>query len=262
MRKALIAANWKMHGSLAAITTFSESLQAALFADAQRELPAEVAIFPPAVFLPAMLSQLPSDIGAGVQDIGISSSGAHTGEIAAEMVSELGGQWAIVGHSERRLDQEEKDDLVATKAAAALRGGLNPIVCVGETLAERQAGQEIAVVERQLEAVLDRVECDALTVGAIGYEPVWAIGTGETASPDQAQAMHSFIRAKLAEHDADAAARIRIIYGGSVKPDNARELFMEEDIDGGLVGGASLDAQQFAAIVDAAKYVSVQDAPE
>ncbi|MEM9624530.1 MAG: triose-phosphate isomerase [Pseudomonadota bacterium] len=257
MRKALIAANWKMHGSLVSIAEYGAALQSALFADAAQRPLADVAVFPPAVFLPAMLEHLPGAVEVGVQDIGISSSGAHTGEIAAEMVSELGGRWAIVGHSERRLDQEEKDDLVATKAAAALRGGLKPIVCVGETLAEREAGQEIAVVERQLEAVLDRVECAALVNGAIGYEPVWAIGTGETATPDQAQSMHNFIRAKLAEHDAEAAAQIRVIYGGSVKPDNARELFVEEDIDGGLVGGASLDAEQFAAILGAAKYVSV-----
>ncbi len=263
MRKALIAANWKMHGSLADIETYARGLQAA-FDNTQDadSLPGEVAVFPPAVYLAAMRGHLSTAFAVGVQDIGIAAGGAHTGEIAAEMVHELGGRWAIVGHSERRLDQEEPDDLVATKAAAALRGGLMPIVCVGETLAEREAGQEIAVVERQLEAVLDRVECAQLVTGAIGYEPVWAIGTGQTATPDQAQAMHHFIRGKLAQHDAEAAQQIRIIYGGSVKADNARELFMEEDIDGGLVGGASLHADQFAEIITAGKYVGVEEAPE
>ncbi len=241
-----------MHGCVADIVTFSESLAADLEACmGGTQLSVDVAVLPPAVYLSAMAEHLPDGVQTGVQDVGIAASGAHTGEIAAEMVFELGGRWTIVGHSERRMDQEEPDDLVATKAAAALRGGLKPMVCVGETLAERQAGQEIAVVERQLEAVLDRVECADLVAGAIAYEPVWAIGTGETATPDQAQAMHSFIRAKLTEHDAQAAGAIRILYGGSVKPENAAELFSEEDIDGGLVGGASLQAASFAAIIRA-----------
>ena len=184
--------------------------------------------------------------------MGISPSGAHTGEVAAEMVFDVGGRWAIVGHSERRIDQQERDDLVATKASAALRGGLSPIVCVGETLAEREAGHEIAVVERQLEAVLDRVDLAGLAQGALAYEPVWAIGTDKTASPEEAQDMHAFMRDKVAHVSADIAAEIRIVYGGSVKPDNARELFAQEDIDGGLVGGAALDPVQFRAILDAA----------
>lgn len=247
MRRALVAANWKMNGSMPAVVEFARELQIA--ADAQ----ADVAIFPPALYVADFARQLAQSAAlVGAQDIGISASGAHTGEIAAEMVQEVGGGWAIVGHSERRIDQQETDDLVATKAAAALRGGLQPIICVGETLAERQAGQEIAVVERQLEAVLDRIETAQLVGAAIGYEPVWAIGTGETATPDQAQVMHAFIRAKLAQHDADAAEQIRIVYGGSVKPDNAVELFSELDIDGGLVGGASLDAASFNDIIEAA----------
>jgi len=212
----------------------------------------EVVVLPPALYLQAMVDHLPPDAQAGAQDIGISATGAHTGDIAAEMVFELGGRWTTVGHSERRLDHGEQDDLVATKAAAALRGGLRPIICVGETLAEREAGHEIAVVERQLEAVVDRVDVSALAGAAIGYEPVWAIGTGQTASPQQAQEMHAFIRAKLEDVDVQMAAQIRIVYGGSVKPDNAAELFAAEDIDGGLVGGASLDAEQFSAIIAAA----------
>ena len=168
------------------------------------------------------------------------------------MVADVGGKWAIVGHSERRLDQHEADDLVATKAAAALRGGISPIICVGETLDERRAGHEQAVVARQLDAVLDRIECAALKGAAIGYEPVWAIGTGETATPDQAQEMHEFIRNLLIAEDSQAGQQMRIIYGGSVKPANAAELFAQPDIDGGLVGGASLNAQDFSAIIAAA----------
>ena len=201
MRKALVAANWKVNGNLGDIAAYSASLQCP-----DPEF-VEVAIFPPAVYLSEMaraLGQQPAAVG--IQDVGIASKGAHTGEIAAQMVAELGGSWAIVGHSERRLDQHETDDLVATKALAALQGGLNAMICVGETLAERQAGHEIAVVERQLEAVLDRLEPNQLAQCGIGYEPVWAIGTGETASPDEAQAMHSFIRAKIGDWDAQTGS--------------------------------------------------------
>ena len=254
MRSSLVAGNWKMHGTVAEISAYCEGLCQRLAQRPQSagDKHADVVLFPPAVFLQHMVSQVNDRVECGLQDIGISPSGAHTGEIAAEMVADVGGRWSIVGHSERRLDQDEKDDLVATKAAAAMRGGLRPIVCVGETLAEREAGKEIAVVERQLDAVLDRLDLSDLAAGAIGYEPVWAIGTGETATPDQAQAMHAFIRARLAEVNAEAAANIRIVYGGSVNPQNADELFAEEDIDGGLVGGASLNAEQFFAIIEAA----------
>ena len=249
MRRSLVAANWKMHGSLGFISEFADGIAKRLDVASALEV-TDVVVFPPIVYLPACAALLP--VPVGVQDVGTSATGAHTGEVASEMVREVGGTWAILGHSERRIDQGEKDDLVATKAAAAVRGGLLPIVCVGETQAERKAGHEIAVVDRQLEAVLDRMNVSDLASGAIAYEPVWAIGTGETATPEQAQEMHAFIRDKIAHVDQSAAASIRIVYGGSVKPDNARELFSQEDIDGGLVGGASLDARQFAAIVDAA----------
>jgi len=244
MRKALIVANWKMHGSVALLSTYLQDLQMHAAVD--------VVLAPPTVYLAAALQQAPAGLALGVQDIGTDAEGAHTGEVAAEMVCELGGTWAIVGHSERRLQQHETDELVAAKTAAALRGNLLPIVCVGETLAEREAGEEFAVVRRQLAAVLERVDCHELCAAAVGYEPVWAIGTGETASPDQAQEMHAFIRSQLAARDVDAAQRIRIVYGGSVKPANAEELFGQTDIDGGLVGGASLDAMQFSAIIAAA----------
>lgn len=239
-----------MHGSRTEIQSFAQAL------DPEYDATADVVIFPPSLYIQALVSELANSsnnsVDVGIQDVGIASSGAHTGEIAAAMVADAGGKWAIVGHSERRLDQHETDDLVATKAAAALQGGLRPIICVGETLAERQAGHEIAVVERQLDAVLDRIDCGDLINAAIGYEPVWAIGTGETATPDQAQVMHSFIRARLASQNVEAAQQIRIVYGGSVKPENALELFSEMDIDGGLVGGASLDAQSFSNIAKAA----------
>lgn len=246
MRRRLVAANWKMNGSLEFLTEFADN-----FVVRERDQELDAIVFPPSVYLGTWLALSP-EIASGVQDVGISPSGAHTGEIAAEMVFDIGGRWAIVGHSERRIDQQERDDLVATKASAALRGGLLPIVCVGETLAEREAGHEIAVVERQLEAVLDRVDLQGLALGALAYEPVWAIGTGKTASPQEAQDMHAFMRDKVAHVDAEIADKIRIVYGGSVKPDNAHELFAQEDIDGGLVGGAALDPVEFRAILDAA----------
>ena len=213
MRKMLVAANWKMHGSKAHIHEFVDGLRLAEDVD--------VVVFPPSVFLQEFVQCAPTGLLAGTQDIGIQPQGAHTGEVAAEMVAEVGGAWSIVGHSERRIMQAETDDLVATKAAAAFRGGLRPVVCVGETLAEREAGHELAVVERQLAAVLDRVDVNDLAGGAIGYEPVWAIGTGKTATPAQAQEMHAFIRAQIAAESPQAADAIRIVYGGSVKPDNA-----------------------------------------
>lgn len=250
MRRPLVAANWKTNGSLRFIEEYATAFKSHNLGNFTSAV--DIVMFPPAVYLAAWQAYCP-EIEFGAQDVGISPEGAHTGEIAAEMISDLGGRWVIVGHSERRIDQGEQDDLVATKAGAALRGGVAPIVCVGETLDERTAGHEIAVVERQLEAVLDRVELADLAQGAIAYEPVWAIGTGQTATPEQAQDMHAFIRDKLAHVDAEVAAGMRIAYGGSVKPESAAELFGQEDIDGGLVGGAALDAHQFVEIIKAAQ---------
>lgn len=257
MRRPLVAANWKMNGSLRFVEDYARSLK-----DSQLSAQArvDVVIFPPAVYLVAWQTYS-THVSFGVQDIGISPAGAHTGEIAAEMVSDLGGQWAIVGHSERRIDQGEPDDLVAAKAAAALRGGLRPIVCVGETLEARNAGHAIAVVDRQLEAVLDRLDIASLVQGAVAYEPVWAIGTGQTASPEQAQEMHAFIRDKIAHRDDQVGQELRIIYGGSVNRDTAQELFAQKDIDGGLVGGAALDAVQFAEIVKVAQELVDEESP-
>ena len=249
MRRPLVAANWKMNGSLRFIEDYAKSLKSH---DLAALSDVDMVIFPPAVYLAAWQGYC-SEVAYGAQDVGISPEGAHTGEIAAEMIGDLGGQWVIVGHSERRIDQSEADDLVGTKASAALRGGLRPIVCVGETLDQREAGHEIAVVERQLEAVLDRIEEVDLTRCVLAYEPVWAIGTGQMATPEQAQDMHAFIRDKIAHVSAEVAEGIRVVYGGSVKPESAAVLFAQEDIDGGLVGGAALDAHQFVEIVKAAQ---------
>lgn len=248
MRSSLVAANWKMHGSLSFLQTYVEGLS---FEPSDT---LDVVLFPPSIYL-ADLVRLVKDraeLDCGAQDVGIQPSGAHTGELAAEMIADVGAGWVIVGHSERRIDQGEKDDLVATKASAVLRAGLKPIVCVGESLDEREAGHEIAVVERQLEAVVDRVDLEGLVSGAIAYEPVWAIGTGKTATAEQAQDMHAFIRDKIAHESRELAAKMRVLYGGSVKPENAAELFAQEDIDGGLVGGAGLDPEQFNQMIAAA----------
>ena len=236
MRRRLVAANWKMHGSSAFLAEFADN-----FVVSERDQALDVIVFPPSVYLGAWVS-LSTGVASGVQDVGISPSGAHTGEVAAEMVFDVGGRWAIVGHSERRIDQQERDDLVATKASAALRGGLRPIVCVGETLAEREAGHEIAVVERQLEAVLDRVDLAGLAQGALAYEPVWAIGTGKVATPDQANEAHTVLREALQDK------KTRILYGGSVKPANAAELASQPEVNGFLVGGASLKPADFSQI--------------
>jgi triosephosphate isomerase len=191
-----------------------------------------------------------SAIAWGGQDCSPHASGAYTGEVSAAMLAELGCRHVIVGHSERRAMHGESDELVAAKAAAALANGLVPIVCVGETLAERDAGKTERVVARQLGAVIERLGARIDEV-VVAYEPVWAIGTGKTATPAEAQAVHAFLRARLADRAANAAA-IRILYGGSVKADNAAQLFAEPDIDGGLIGGASLKAADFIAICRAA----------
>ncbi len=247
MRPRLVAANWKMNGSFDMLRRYVEGLDLSPV----RLDDVDVVLCPPSVYVADLARILggASRVACGGQDVGIQLSGAHTGELAAEMLADAGARWVIVGHSERRIEQAEKDDLVAAKAAAGLRGGLRPIICVGETLAERDGGLEFAVVARQLEAVVEQVGLAGLAKGAVAYEPVWAIGTGKTASATQAQEMHAFIRDKLARIDADIAERMRIVYGGSVNAENAAELFDQADIDGGLIGGAGLDPQVFTEIV-------------
>jgi triosephosphate isomerase len=247
--KKLVVGNWKMHGSRA---FNAELIQGLLVADLATTAPnADVAVCPPFVFLADVADALQGTaIAVGTQDISVQAQGAYTGEVAGPMIREFGATYAIVGHSERRSYHGESDQLVADKAKAALSHGLTPIVCVGETLAEREANQTEAVVGRQLQAVIDTLGADIARV-VVAYEPVWAIGTGKTASPAQAQAVHAFLRAQLAQATANAAD-IPLLYGGSVKPDNAVELFSQPDINGGLIGGAALKAADFAAIARAA----------
>ena len=241
MRKTLVVGNWKMHGSRPANAELLAGVLAA------RPFLADVAVCVPFVYLTETAATLAgTDIRWGAQDVSAHAQGAYTGEISASMLAEFGCRYAIVGHSERRAYHAESDELVAAKAQAALAKGVTPIVCVGETLAEREAGQTEAVVKRQLSAVIHTLaHCAAEMV--VAYEPVWAIGTGRTASPEQAQAVHAVLRAQLQAATGRSDA-MRILYGGSVKPDNAATLFAQTDIDGGLIGGAALKAADFVAI--------------
>ena len=245
MRRKLVVGNWKMHGSRAA----NAELLAALLA--ARPFGADVAVCSPFVYLSDVASTLAAtDIRWGAQDVSSQEQGAYTGEVSAGMLHELGCRYTLVGHSERRAFHAESDALVAQKAQAALARGVTPIVCVGETLAEREAGQTDTVVKRQLSVVIHQLaHCAAEMV--VAYEPVWASGTGRTASPDQAQAVHMLLRAQLQAATGHGDS-MKILYGGSVKADNAATLFAQADIDGGLIGGASLKAADFIAICRAA----------
>ena len=247
--KKLVVGNWKMHGSRA---SNAELLQGLVSADLTVTAPrADVVVCPPFVFLSDVVAALKGvAISVGSQDISAQAQGAFTGEVSGLMIRELGVKYAIVGHSERRSYHAESDQLVAEKAKSALSHGLVPIVCVGETLAERESSQTEVVVARQLKAVIDTLG-DQLVQIVVAYEPVWAIGTGKTASPEQAQAVHALLRAQLKAAMPQAAA-VPLLYGGSVKPDNAVELFAQPDIDGGLIGGAALKAADFVAIARAA----------
>lgn len=247
--KKLVVGNWKMHGGRA---FNAELIQGLLAADLATSAPrADVAVCPPFVFVSEVAASLQgSAIAVGTQDIAVQAQGAFTGEVSGPMAREIGARYAIVGHSERRSYHAESDQLVADKAKSALSHGLVPIVCVGETLAEREADQTEAVVARQLKAVIDTLG-EQLHSIVVAYEPVWAIGTGKTASPEQAQAVHAFLRAQL-KAALPAAVSVPLLYGGSVKPDNAVQLFAQPDIDGGLIGGAALKAADFVAIARAA----------
>ena len=247
MRKILLAGNWKMHGSRAMVSTLLEGLLAVPGAESP-----ELAVFPPFPFLAQTQSLLDgSPIAWGAQNLNPVAQGAHTGEVSASMLLEFGCRYVLVGHSERRTLYGESDEDVAARFVAALEAGLEPILCVGETLQEREEDRTQAVVQRQLQAVLDRCGVEGFRQATVAYEPVWAIGTGRTATPDQAQAVHAFIRGKVASRDDIIAGQLRILYGGSVNGSNAADLFAREDIDGGLVGGASLKAEDFLAIRDA-----------
>lgn len=249
MRRSIVAGNWKMHGSKERALRFCQALSAASLA-----AEVELIVFPPVAYLGLLAANLSrKGVEFGAQDLHPSAEGPHTGDISGEMIADLGGCWVLVGHSERRSEHREDDALVAAKVRAALAAGLKPIVCVGETLAQRRADVAKAVVAEQLQAVLDAVGPEGLVCGAVAYEPVWAIGTGVAATPEQAEAMHGVIRQTLAAQDAALAEeRLRVLYGGSVTANNAAELFNQPNVDGGLVGGASLEAESFLAIAAAA----------
>jgi triosephosphate isomerase len=249
MRKILVAGNWKMHGSQAMVRDLLEGL----LAGTQEPNGTDMAVFPPFPYLAQASTLLEgSSIALGAQNLNPAPKGAHTGEVAASMLLDLGCRYVLVGHSERRTLYGESDEDVADRFVAAQGAGLVPVLCVGETLKEREKGSTEAVVKRQLDAVLKRTGIEGFDQAIVAYEPVWAIGTGKTATPEQAQAVHAFIRDKFASRDAIIAGQLRILYGGSVNGSNAADLFAREDIDGGLVGGASLKAEDFLAIRNAA----------
>jgi triosephosphate isomerase (TIM) len=248
MRKKLVAGNWKMHGSLQSNAALLGRLKSGLSG-----LRCEVAICVPYPYLAQVQSELEgTPILWGAQSLSEHGSGAFTGEVSASMLGDFGCRYVLVGHSERRSLFGESDATVAAKFVAAQQAGLVPVLCLGETLAERESGQTMAVVARQLGAVIDLAGVGALGSAVIAYEPVWAIGTGVTATPAQAQEVHASIRALVFGKDAELAAGLRILYGGSVKSQNAAELFAQPDIDGGLIGGAALVADDFMAICQAA----------
>ena len=246
MKKKLIAGNWKMNGGLAANEALAKALLGGLSVPA-----CNVAVCAPAPYLAQLQVLLAnSEISLGAQDVSAHESGAYTGEVSVAMLKEFGVRYAIVGHSERRQYHGETDAAVAAKAQRALAGGITPIVCVGETLAEREAGKTEEVVKRQLAAVI-HANGHCISEIVVAYEPVWAIGTGKTASPEQAQQVHAVLRAQL-KAASDHADRIAILYGGSMNAANAAQLLAQPDIDGGLIGGASLKAPDFLTIIAAA----------
>lgn len=248
MRQPFVAGNWKMNGSRETATRLLEDIVQGM-SPANRE----VAVCPPFVYLAdAMRILKGSEVALGAQNVSEEESGAFTGEISAGMLQDFDCRYVIVGHSERRALFEENDELVARKFMAAARLGLRPILCVGETLKQREDGITEDVIRGQLDAVVDAAGVHAFVEAVVAYEPVWAIGTGQTASPDQAQAVHAMIRNRVAEADDTIAGRLRIVYGGSVKAGNAAELFSMPDIDGGLIGGAALDADSFLSICESA----------
>jgi triosephosphate isomerase (TIM) len=251
MRKKIVAGNWKLNGSLAFAEALLNTLKPALS-------PAvDTLILPPLPYLDRLIRDYRTvGFAFGAQDVGVQVQGAFTGEVAAEMLADIGCRYVLVGHSERRQFHEESSELVAQKFVAAKRAGLVPVLCVGESLHQRETGHTEWVIEKQLKPVFEQAGSGAFAGAIIAYEPVWAIGTGKTASKEQAQEVHAFIRGEVAAFDAKIASSLPILYGGSVKASNAAELFAQPDVDGGLVGGASLIAQEFSAIVAAAANAS------
>lgn len=249
MRQPFVAGNWKLNGSKQNTVQLLEGILGGI-KDVKK---AEVAVCPPSVYLQQVSEILKgSPVQWGAQNVSEHASGAFTGEVAAPMLTDFGCKYCIIGHSERRSIFGETDEQVAQKFTALIKTGIIPILCVGELLEERESGKTEQVVGRQVDAVLSHAGIEQFSKAVIAYEPVWAIGTGKTATPDQAQDVHAFIRQRLAEKDSSVAENVQILYGGSVKPDNAAELFTQADIDGGLIGGASLDASGFLSICCAA----------
>jgi triosephosphate isomerase len=250
MRRKLVAGNWKMFGSLAG----NERLLDAVLKGLPASNAVDAAVCVPFPYLAQTRERLRgTPLAWGAQNLSQHAQGAYTGEVSAAMIVDFGCRYVIVGHSERRSLYGDSDVVVAAKYDAALKAGLTPILCLGETLEQRESGVTNQVVGSQLDAVLDACGVGTLTRAVIAYEPVWAIGTGRTASPEQAQEVHAMIRGRIAGRDAAVAQGIQILYGGSVKPQNAREIFAMGDIDGGLIGGASLVADDFLAIINAAR---------
>lgn len=249
MRKLMVAGNWKLNGSkpmmrqwLADFGAMDES-----FDDL------DMALCVPYVYLPLFNLEAPDHLMTGAQDLSAHPSGAHTGEVSAEMLKDVGVRLVLIGHSERRQDHAESDDLVRAKFKQALAHNLTPVVCLGESRQQRENGETFAVIEQQLNAVIDLLNADNASQCLLAYEPIWAIGTGLTASAEQAQEVHQFIRSQLTTKDVTMARQIRLLYGGSCKGSNAFELFSMPDVDGGLIGGASLTAEDFMAICRQAK---------
>lgn len=249
-RPRIVAGNWKMHGSRELVRALVPAVQQALPAAGR----CQVVFCPPAVYLAEVTGMLSHPrCAVGAQDVSVHASGAYTGELAGSMLKELDCQFSIVGHSERRRYHGESSELVAAKAAAALAAGLRPIICIGETLAERESERTWAVLEQQLTAIAGLFQHGRASELVLAYEPVWAIGTGRTATPDQAQAVHGQVRAWLKQQAPALAEQLPILYGGSVKADNAAALMAQPDVDGALVGGASLQADEFIAICRSAE---------
>lgn len=248
MRRKIVAGNWKLHGDRKFAYSLMDEIAAGL-----PQSGVDILILPPLPYLGELVEDYaPRGIWLGAQDVSSNEKGAYTGEVSASMLRDVGATHGLVGHSERRQYHSESNELVARKFVAACNAGLIPVLCVGETLEQRDAGQTEQIVGAQLAAVIEAAGVTAFERAVVSYEPVWAIGTGRTATPAQAQAVHAFLRGELAAHDARIAGSLPILYGGSVKPDNASELFSQPDVDGGLVGGASLVASDFIAIAKAA----------
>jgi len=244
----LVAGNWKLNGSRSSVAALASDV-----VSGSAVVNCDVLVCPTYVHLSDALSVIGnSAVHLGAQNCSVKASGAFTGEVSADMLSEFGCEYVIVGHSERRALFGESSDMVAEKCFAVQQASMTPILCVGETLEEREADRVDAVIGEQIDAVSARIGAEGYENMVVAYEPVWAIGTGKTASPAEAQAVHAMIRSRIAKQNEAAAAQLQILYGGSVKPDNASELFSQPDIDGGLIGGAALDAKAFLAICQSA----------